>query len=98
MKAFNVLALLLVIVGGINWGLVAVFDFNLVDFIFAPYSTTGTLVYVLVGLAALWSIGTLARMASGKPAAAPPARRFERMEAEEKRHETVPSSEPVGKR
>ena len=96
MKTLDVIALLLVIAGGINWGLVGVFDYNLVDAIFGAYSTISNLIYALVGLSALWSIAILARTASGKPAAMPPTRRFERVE--EKQRETVPPSEPVGKR
>ena len=49
-------ALVLVIVGGLNWGLVGAFDFNLVNVILGSVSWLERLVYVLVGLAALWSI------------------------------------------
>jgi hypothetical protein len=56
MKAINLLTLILVIVGGINWGLVGAFDFNLVAAIFGEDSALSRLVYVLVGLSALWQI------------------------------------------
>ena len=49
------IAFVLVIVGGINWGLVA-FDFNLVELIFGAVSWLLTSVYVLVGIAAIYMI------------------------------------------
>lgn len=50
------LSLILVIVGGLNWGLVGVFDFNLVDAIFGDMSGISSVVYALVGLAAVYLI------------------------------------------
>jgi hypothetical protein len=47
-------ALLLVIVGGLNWGLVGAFNFNLVAALFGPMSTLTRAVYVLVGLSAIY--------------------------------------------
>ena len=49
------LAYILVIVGGINWGLYA-FDWNLVNLIFGSIAWLETLVYVLVGLSAIYMI------------------------------------------
>ena len=43
-------ALLLTIIGGLNWGLVGAFDFNLVQFIFAFAPIVASIVYILVGL------------------------------------------------
>lgn len=64
MKALNMLTLVLLIVGGINWGLVGLFQFDLVAAIFggqdAPLSRV---VYTLVGLSALWQILPMARAA-----------------------------------
>lgn len=57
MKVINVIALLLVIIGGINWGLVGLFDFNLVDFLFGVGSVFSKIIYILVGIASLWCIG-----------------------------------------
>ncbi len=48
------LALILVIVGGINWGLVSLLNFNLVDTIFGPLSALSQIVYGLVGLSAIY--------------------------------------------
>ena len=56
MKALNAVALVLVIIGGLNWGLVGLFDFNLVAAIFGEDSWFSNLIYILVGLAALYSI------------------------------------------
>ena len=58
MKKLSVIdwiALILVIVGGLNWGLVAL-NFNLVSFLFGSWGWLETLVYALVGLSALWMI------------------------------------------
>jgi uncharacterized membrane protein YuzA (DUF378 family) len=56
MKALNVITLILVIVGGLNWGLVGLADFNLVSALFGDMSTLSRIVYVLVGLSAVWQI------------------------------------------
>lgn len=47
---------ILLFVGGLNWGLVGAFKFNLVDTIFGTDSTLSMLIYILVGLAAIWSL------------------------------------------
>lgn len=47
-------ALILVIVGGLNWGLVGAFNFDLVASIFGDMSTISRVVYSLVGLAAIY--------------------------------------------
>lgn len=56
MKIINVIALLLVIIGGINWGLVGLLNFNLVDFLFGMGTIFTKIIYILVGIAALWCI------------------------------------------
>ena len=56
---FNTLdwvTLILVVVGGLNWGLVGAFDFNLVDSIFGMMSMLSRIIYVLVGLSAIYMI------------------------------------------
>jgi len=45
--------LVLCIVGGINWGLIGLFDFNLVESIFQPGSMLTRLIYILVGISAI---------------------------------------------
>lgn len=58
MKVIGVVALVLVLVGGLNWGLVGFFDYNLVDSLFGEGSVAARVVYALVGLAALWKTVT----------------------------------------
>ncbi len=54
MKALNLLTLILLIVGGLNWGLVGLLDFDLVASIFGAGSMLARIVYILVGLSAVW--------------------------------------------
>ncbi len=54
MKFLGTTALVLVVIGGINWGLVGFFDYNLVDSIFGAGSVLARIVYAVVGLASLW--------------------------------------------
>lgn len=58
MRALDLLATLLVVVGGINWGLVAIAKFDLVAFItgqsFGDVNLISGIVYALVGIAAIW--------------------------------------------
>ncbi|MDC7788310.1 DUF378 domain-containing protein [Rhodoplanes sp. TEM] len=57
MKAINLVTLLLVIVGGVNWGLVGLFQFDLVAALFGGQSAAlSRIVYVLVGVSALWQL------------------------------------------
>ena len=54
------LALCLLIVGGVNWGLVGFFEFDLVAWLFGGQSgLVSRIVYTLVGLSALWCISLL---------------------------------------
>ncbi len=55
-NTLDVIALILVIVGGLNWGLVGLLDFDLVAVIFGAMSTLSRIVYSLVGLSALYMI------------------------------------------
>ena len=59
MRAINLITLALLIVGGLNWGLVGLFDFDLVAAIFGDMSLLSRIVYILVGASALWQIGPL---------------------------------------
>ena len=59
MKGLNALdwiALILVIIGGLNWGLVGLFNFNLVGKIFSWANFIARIIYVLVALAAIYLI------------------------------------------
>ncbi len=77
MKKLDILAATLVVVGGLNWGLVSLAEFDLVaTFVgldFGETNAASRIVYGLVGLAAVYGIASLAgrrRLASGRPSAA----------------------------
>lgn len=53
----NVVCYILTVIGGLNWGLVGIFDFNLVGWVFGGYRSVGAvIIYILVALAAIWLI------------------------------------------
>lgn len=56
MKAINLITLILLIVGGVNWGLVGLADFDLVATLFGSGSMLSRIVYTLVGASALWQL------------------------------------------
>jgi uncharacterized membrane protein YuzA (DUF378 family) len=56
MKSLDVLAWALLVIGGLNWGLVGIFHFDLVATIFGEMSILSRIVYTLVGLAAVYDI------------------------------------------
>jgi len=66
MSAMDYLAMALLIIGGLNWAMVGLFDVDMVATIFGPGSPAARIVYVVVGLAALYSIYTTAKMAGSK--------------------------------
>ena len=56
------IALVLLIIGGINWGLIGIFQFDLVAWLFGGQTATvSRVIYTLVGLAAIWCISLLFR-------------------------------------
>lgn len=59
MKALDTISLVLIIVGGLNWGLVGAANFNLVAAIFGADSVLSKIVYILVGLSALYQAARL---------------------------------------
>jgi hypothetical protein len=59
MKVLRKLALLLVVIGGVNWGLVGLFNFDLVATVFGVMSFLTRTVYIVVGLSAVYLLGTL---------------------------------------
>lgn len=59
MKVIDKIALVLIIIGAINWGLVGIFNFNLVDTIFGAMSIISRIIYILVGISGLWAIKIL---------------------------------------
>ena len=61
MRVLNTVTLVLLIVGGLNWGLVGLLNFDLVAAIFGEMSPLSRIVYTLVGLSALWQLIPLFR-------------------------------------
>jgi uncharacterized membrane protein YuzA (DUF378 family) len=61
MRIINTVTLILVIVGGLNWLLVGAFNFDLVAALFGEMSPLSRIVYILVGLSALWQLIPLFR-------------------------------------
>lgn len=59
MKIVDKIALVLIIIGAINWGLIGIFNFNLVDAIFGTMSVISRIIYALVGISGLWGIKLL---------------------------------------
>jgi uncharacterized membrane protein YuzA (DUF378 family) len=66
MKAIRFIALLLVVIGALNWGLVGFFQYDLVSHIFGGMdSMMARIIFALVGLAGIYSIGLLCRCSGG---------------------------------
>jgi uncharacterized membrane protein YuzA (DUF378 family) len=61
MKALDITALVLVIIGAINWGLIGFFQFDLVATLFGTMSAFTRIVYALVGIAGLYAISFLGK-------------------------------------
>ena len=66
MSVADYVAWVLVVVGGLNWGLVGVFKYNLVDSLFGVDSGVSRVVYALVGLAAVYMVVALLMKKSAK--------------------------------
>lgn len=64
MKYANCLALTLTIVGALNWGLIGLFNFNLVSWLFGDFSLLSRIVYILVGISGLYLITQYGRVCS----------------------------------
>ncbi len=56
MKTVTWIALILVVIGGINWALVGLFDFNLITTITGQMTTISRVIYTVVGVAAVYLI------------------------------------------
>lgn len=59
MKVIDKIALVLIIIGAINWGLIGFFNFNLVGMIFGDMTVISRIIYALVGISGLWGIKLL---------------------------------------
>ena len=56
MKALDIIVAILLVIGGLNWGLVGLFDFNLVSYLFGEGAVIARIVYIVVGIAAIYQI------------------------------------------
>lgn len=62
LSALDWIALILIIVGGLNWGLFGAFKFDLVAAILGSMSAVARIVYILVGLSAIYTLILLAKL------------------------------------
>ncbi|MBU3925980.1 DUF378 domain-containing protein [Patescibacteria group bacterium] len=62
LNALDLISLILMIVGGLNWGLVGVINLNIVDAIFGVGSLLSSIVYILVGLASVYILVMLGKL------------------------------------
>jgi len=62
MKTLQIIALTVMIIGALNWGLIGLFDFDLVATLFGNMSVLSRIVYVLVGISGILSIGLYTKL------------------------------------
>lgn len=62
MKVIDYIALVLVIVGAVNWGLIGFFHFDLVRFIFGDMTLVSRIIYALVGITGLYALSYFGRL------------------------------------
>lgn len=67
LSALDWAAMVLMIIGGLNWGLVGAFDYNLVANLFGSQTPLSRLIYAVVGIASLYGIYLLSKLAARKP-------------------------------
>jgi uncharacterized membrane protein YuzA (DUF378 family) len=61
MKGLDIISLILVIIGAIVWGLIGLFNWNLITAIFGDGTVITRIIYIIVGLAGLWQLMPLFR-------------------------------------
>ena len=64
-KCLNCTALTIAIIGAVNWGLIGIFRFDLVAFIFGEMSWLSRIVYTIVGLCGVYLITFYMRLSDG---------------------------------
>jgi uncharacterized membrane protein YuzA (DUF378 family) len=62
MKIVDYTALALVVIGAVNWGLIAFFSFDLVRVLFGDMSLMSRIVYALVGISGLYALSYFGRL------------------------------------
>ena len=56
------IALILLIIGGLNWGLVGALNFDLVEMLFGDMSAVSRIIYVLVGISGIYTLFELGKL------------------------------------
>lgn len=64
MKTLSYIALTIAIIGAVNWGLIGLFGFNLVAFLFGDMTLLARIIYILVGLSGLYLVTFYAFLAN----------------------------------
>ena len=59
MKVIDTIALILVIIGAIVWGIIGIFNVNIVEAIFGTMPWISKIIYILVGISGIWAIKLL---------------------------------------
>ncbi len=59
MKVIDTIALILVIIGAIVWGIIGIFNVNIVEAIFGAIPWISKIIYILVGISGIWAIKLL---------------------------------------
>jgi uncharacterized protein len=62
MKTLDYIALILVVIGAVNWGLIGFFNFDLVRAIFGDMTLFSRIIYSLVGIAGLYALSYFGRL------------------------------------
>lgn len=68
MRGLDYTALVIAIVGAVVWGLIGLFNFNLVSFLFGSMSWLSRIIYVVVGICGLYTISFFGRIGNGAEA------------------------------
>ena len=64
-KGFDYTALVIAVIGAINWGLIGIFRLDLVEWILGDMTWLSRIVYVLVGLSGLYLLSFFGRVGNG---------------------------------
>jgi len=62
MKTLDYIALILVVIGAVNWGLIGFFNFDLVRAIFGDMTLISRIIYAIVGIAGLYALSYFGRL------------------------------------
>lgn len=65
-RGLNYTAITIAIIGAVNWGLIGIFKFDLVAFLFGNLSWLSRIIYIIVGICGLYLISIYGRITDGK--------------------------------